>query len=316
MSSAYGLGWREFLQEIGLKSPARLRSVSTCPPWPWLLALEEQTGVGAAFMRDHMTFEQLSTQMTWLVHRGVPCELCRARQRLSGSRQVEWLDDLAPWQLICDRHPCPVLASEVGSRRLRDIIGRDVRALRYRLRSAACSDFLRPFPAVPLSAAACIEMVKAINNRLRLGVWMRNSGHAAFVVHDTLMAPQVNETSCPWPRNSRAVSAWYAWYVLAWPEVALHRHTQCRDPDQTHDLLAVLFDFRHIGIHNDQWEYALGLCARAEADPNSSDEERQQVHRLHHPRFRSLMATSPAARIPDPTRMAQPGRCTTKHFSR
>ena len=177
------------------------------------------------------------------------------------------------------------------------MIGRDMRALRCRLRSTACSDFLRPFPAVPLSAAACIEMVEAINTRLRLRVWAGNLGHAVFSVQDTLMVPQVNETARPWPRNSRAVSAWYGWYVLAWPEVALHRHTRCRDLDQTHDLLAVLFDFRHTGIHNDQWEYVLGLCARAEAGPDSSDDERQQVHRLHHPRFRSLIARPPAARI-------------------
>ncbi len=34
MSSAYGLGWREFLQEIGLKPRARLRSVSIGPAYP------------------------------------------------------------------------------------------------------------------------------------------------------------------------------------------------------------------------------------------------------------------------------------------
>jgi len=88
--------------------------------------------------------------------------------------------------------------------------------------------------------------VEAINNRLRLRVWMRNSGQAVFAVHDILMAPQVDKISCPWPRNSYSVSAWYAWYVLVWPEVALHRHKQSRGPDQTQDLLAVLFDFWHI----------------------------------------------------------------------
>ena len=225
MANAYGFGWRLFLQALGLKPPARQRSLSICPPWPWLLALEAQTGVAAAFMRDHMTFEQLSTQMTWFVHRATPCQPCVANTRPGQSRQVEWLDGLAPWQLVCDRHPCPVLASEVGSRQLRDIVGRDVRTLQCRLRSAASSDFLQPFPAVPLSAAACIEMVEAINSRLRMRVWIGGSGHAVFAVQDILMSQQVNEASRPWPRNSRAVSAWYAWHVLAWPEVGAMAET-------------------------------------------------------------------------------------------
>ena len=170
---------------------------------------------------------------------------------------MEWLDDLAPWQLVCDRHPCPILVSEVGSRQVRDIIGRDVMALRHRLRSTARSDVRWPFPSVPLSAAACIDMVAAINARLRLRVRAMDRGHAVFSVQDILMALQVDEGSRPWPRNSRAVSAWYAWHVLACPEVALDRHTRCRDKDQTYDLLAVLFDFRHTGVLNDGWEYAL-----------------------------------------------------------
>ncbi len=297
MADAYGLGWREFLQAMDLKPPAHLRSLNISPPWPWLRELEEQTGVAAAFVRDHMTFEQLSTQMTWFVHRAAPCQTCRAHQHLGGPRQVEWLDDLAPWQLACDRHPCPVLASEVGIRRVRDIIGRDVRALALSLRSTACSDVCWPFPSVPLSAAACIDMVEAINTRLRLRLRARDPGHAVFAVHDILMARQVDERSRPWPRNSRAVSAWFAWHILACPEVALHRHTRCRDADQTYDLLAVLFDFRHTGVLNDRWEYALSLCARADASPDGSDGERRQVRRLHDPMFRSLIARTRPARI-------------------
>lgn len=89
MSGAYGFGWRGFLQTLGLKPPARLRSVNICPLWPWLRALEDQTGVAAAFVRDHMTFEQLSTQMAWFVHRATPCQTCRAHQRPGEPRQVE-----------------------------------------------------------------------------------------------------------------------------------------------------------------------------------------------------------------------------------
>ncbi len=301
MSDTYGVGWREFLYVLGLKPPARLRSLNVCPPWPWLLVLEEQTGVAAGFVRDHMTFEPLSTQMTWFVHRTVPCQACRTTQRPGGSRQVEWLDDQAPWQLTCDRHPCPVLAGEVGSRRLRDIIDRDVRALARRLRSTACSDVRWPFPPVPLSAAACIDMVEAINTRLRLRVQARCLGHAVFAVQDILMARQVDEGARPWPRNSCAVSAWYAWHVLAHPEVALHRHTRCRDQDQAYDLLAMLFDFRHTGVLNDRWEYALSLCARADIGADGSDEERRQVRRLHDPMFRSLIARTRPAHNRRPT---------------
>ena len=301
MSDAYGVGWREFLRALDLEAPARLRSLNICPPWPWLLALEEQTGVAAAFARDHMTFEQLSTQMTWFVHRATPCQACTTDRRPGGSRPVEWLADLAPWTLTCDRHSCPVLASEVGSRRLRDIIDQDVKALARRLRATAFSDVRRPFPSVPLSAAACINMMEAINIRLRLRLRAGPSGHAVFAVHDVLMARQVDEGSRPWPRNSRAVSAWYAWHVLACSEVALHRHTRCRNPDQTYDLLAVLFDFRHTGVLNEGWEYALSLCARADTGPDGTEEEQRQVRRLHNPMFRSLIARPRTAYIPGST---------------
>lgn len=301
MSDAYGVGWREFLQVLGLRPPARLRSLSIYPPWPWLLALEAQTGVAAAFMRDHMAFEPLSTQMTWFVHRTTPCQACMAGKRPGGPRSVEWLADLAPWTLACERHSCPVLASEVRSRRLRDIIGRDVMTLARCLRATAFSDVRRPFPSVPLSAAACVNMVDAINVRLRLRLRPGAAGHAVFAVDDVLLARQVNEGSRPWPRNSRAVSAWYAWHVLAFPEVAFHRHTRCHSLDQTYDLLTVLFDFRHTGVLDDGWEYALSLCARANTDPDGTEEERQQVRRLHYPMFRSLIARPRTAYAPSST---------------
>lgn len=301
IAGIYSLGWREFLLMLGLKPPAQLRSLDISPPVPWLLALEDQTGVAAAFMRDHMTFEQLSTQMAWFVHRAAPCQGCRAHQDPGGPRQVELLDDLAPWRLVCDRHPCPILASEVGSRRVRDIIGRDVRALGQRLRSTACSDVRWPFPAVPLSAAACIDMVVAINTRLKLCIRAGDPGRAVFAVQDVLMARQIDEGSRLWPRNSRAVSAWYAWHVLACPEVALYRHTRCRDKDQAYDLLAVLFDFRHAGALNDRWEYALSLCAMADAGLEESAGERRQVCQLHDPMFRSLIARPRATRDPGTT---------------
>lgn len=309
MADAYGFGWREFLQVLDLKPPARLRSLDISPPLPWLLALEDQTGVAATFMRDHMTFEQLSTQMAWFVHRAAPCQACRAHQHSGGPRQVEWLDDRAPWQLVCDRHPCPVLASEVGSRRVQDTVGRDVTALRQRLRSTARSDVRWPFPSVPLSAAACVDVVAAINIRLKLRVWVEDRSRTVFSVQDILMARQVDEGSRPWPRNSRAVSAWYAWHVLACPEVALHRHTRCRNADQTYDLLAVLFDFRHTGVLDDGWEYAMSLCAMADAGPDGSAGERRQVRLLHDPMFQSLVAKSTATRNPGSTEVdaaAQP----------
>ena len=184
IAGTYGLGWREFLRSLRVTPPARLRSLDINPPLPWLLALEDQAGVAAAFMRDHMTFEQLSTQLAWFVHRAVACRICVANDRPGGPRQVEWLDGLAPWQLVCDRHLCPALASEVGSRRMRDTIGRDVTALRHRLRSMARSDVRWPFPAVPLSAAACLDMVAAINARLWLRVRARNPGRAVFTIQD------------------------------------------------------------------------------------------------------------------------------------
>jgi hypothetical protein len=149
MSDAYDVGWREFLHALGLKALGRPRSLDINPPWPWLLALEEQAGVSAVFIRDCMTFEKLSAQMCWFVYRGAPCPICMASKRPGGSRSIEWLDDLAPWTLICDRHPCSVLASEVGDRRLQHVINRDVKALAFRLRPTASSDVFRAFPSVP-----------------------------------------------------------------------------------------------------------------------------------------------------------------------
>ena len=233
LSDAYGVDWRTFLQALAIKPPARLRSLNIDPPWPWLLALQEQTGVAAAFVRDHMTFEQLSAHMIWFVHRAAPCVVCPANKRSNGPRHVEWLNELAPWQIVCDRHPCPTLAREISNRGVRDTISSDMSTLRRYIRSTACSDVRWPFPSVPLPAAACIDMVAAINTRLRLCVRTISPGHAVFAVHDILMARQIDEASRPWARNSLAVSAWYAWHVLAFPEAALHRHTRCRNADQT-----------------------------------------------------------------------------------
>lgn len=290
MTEMYRVGWRDFLHALGLKAPARPRSLDINPPWPWLLALEEQTGVSAVFIRDCMTFEKLSAQMCWLVHRGAPCPICVASKGADGSRPVEWLADLAPWTLICDRHPCSVLASEVGDRHLWNVINHDVKALAFRLRSTASSDVFRAFPSVPLSAAACIVMVDAINTRLKLRVGARPHGGAVFTVEDILMDREAFRTSRSRPRNSRALSAWYAWHVLAFPEIVLHRHTRCRDHDQLYDLLTVLFDFRHTWVISMRWEYALGLCAKADAGPDGTEEERCQVRMLHDRRFRSLVA--------------------------
>lgn len=302
MSKIYDVGWREFLRALSLKAPARLRSIDIDPPWPWLSVLEHHTGVSAAFLRDCMTFENLSPQMRWFVHRGEPCPICMTSKRPSGSRSVEWLDDLAPWTFICDRHPSPVLDSEVADCDLRDIINRDVKALAVRLRSMAYSDVLRVFPSVPLSAAACIAMVEAINTRLRLRLHAGRPEVAAFAVEDVLMDRDVGRVARPRPRNSRALSSWYAWHVLAFPEIALHRHTRCRDHDQLYDLLTVLFDFRHTGVISTGWEYALRLCAKADASPDGTEEERRQVHMLHDRRLRSLIDKSWTEREVSPAR--------------
>ncbi len=69
-------------------------------------------------------------------------------------------------------------------------------------------------------------------------------------------------------------------------------------PDQTYDLLTVLFDFRHTGVLNDGWEYALSLCARADTGPDGTEEEPRQVRRLHNPMFRSLIARPRTAYTP------------------
>lgn len=152
-------------------------------------------------------------------------------------------------------------------------------------------------------------MVEAINIRLRLRLRAGAPGHAVFAVYDVLMVRQVDEDSRPWPRNSRALSAWYAWHVHAYPGSALHRHTRCRSLDQTYDLLTVLFDFRHTGVLNDGWEYALSMCARADTGPDGTEEEEQrQVRRLHDPMFGSLIARPRTAYTPRPTGVGATGQ--------
>jgi hypothetical protein len=151
-------------------------------------------------------------------------------------------------------------------------------------------------------------MVDAINNRLKLRVGARRHGVTVFTVEEILMDREVSRASRPRPRNSRALSAWYAWHVLAFPEVVLHRHTRCRDHDQLYDLLTVLFDFRHTGVISMGWEYALGLCARADAGPDRTEEERCQVHMLHDRRFRSLIDRTGTERQASPTGTDAPRR--------
>ena len=52
---------------------------------------------------------------------------------------------------------------------------------------------------------------------------------------------------------------------------------------------------------NDGWEYALSLCAMADAGPDGSAGERRQVRLLHDPMFRSLIARPRATRNPGTT---------------
>ena len=169
-ADAYGLNWRDFLRVLGLPAPRRLRSLSMEPPRQWLRMLADQIGIEEVSIRDRMTLGQLSRDMAELVHVATPCQACPPDIPSGRSRPIEWLANLAPWTLTCDRHSCAVLAGEVGNRRHRTLIDHDVKLLSSRLRAAAPRNFSRPFASVPLPAAGCTELVQAISDRLRLRV--------------------------------------------------------------------------------------------------------------------------------------------------
>jgi len=258
------------------------------PPRRWLGIFANQIGIDEVSIRNRMTLGQLSRDLAGFVHIATPCQACSADVPLGRSRPVEWLAALAPWTFTCDRHSCAVLAGEVVNRRHRKLIDHDVALLSSRLRTEAPYNLSRPFPPVPLSAAGCVEFVRAVNDRLRLHVRIGRHGDTVFDVEDVLTAPHLDASSRPWPRNSRAVSAWYAWHLLMSPDTVLWRHTHCRDDDQTYDLLAALFDPRQIGVTNPMWDYALSLCVAAGTGATQSTAEMHQARRVRDVRLRCL----------------------------
>ena len=114
VADAYGLNWRDFLRALDLPAPGRLQSLSIEPPRRWLRMLADQIGIDEVAIRDRMTLGQLSRDMAELVHVATPCQACPADIPPGRSRPIEWLADLAPWTLTCDRHPRAILAGEVS----------------------------------------------------------------------------------------------------------------------------------------------------------------------------------------------------------
>ena len=153
-----------FLRVLGLPAPRRLRSLSVEPPRRWLRMLADQIGIDERSIRDRITFGQLSRDMAGLIHVATPCRACPADIPPGRSRPVEWLADLAPWTLTCDRHPLGILAGEVSDHQHRTLID-DVTLLSSRLRAAAAYSLSRPFPPVPLPATRCVELVRAVESR-------------------------------------------------------------------------------------------------------------------------------------------------------
>jgi hypothetical protein len=287
MADTYGLNWRNFLQVLGLPAPRRLRSLSMEPSRRWLEVFADKIGIDEASIRNRMTLGQLSRDMAAFVYSATPCQACSTDVPSGRSRPVEWLADLAPWTLTCDRHSCAVLAGEIGDRRRRRLIDHDVKLLSSRLRAEAPYIFSRPFRLVPLSAARCFELVRAVNDRVRLRVRMGWHSNTVFDVEGVLTAPHLDGSSQPWPRNSKAVSAWYAWHLLTAPDAVLWRHTRCCDDGQVYDLLTALFDPGQMGVTSPMWDYALSLCvAAATGAPRTDAEARQQIRKVTDVRLR------------------------------
>jgi hypothetical protein len=300
LADAYGTNWRNCLRMLGLPATRQLRSLSLSPSIEWLRRLGDQTGTDADFIRNRMTLGDLSRGMITLVRAAAPCRACVTDIPPGRSRTVEWLSDLAPWTLYCERPTCMAPADGPGHRRQRSPMRHDLRLFSHRLRVAALDDHARPFPDVPLSAAGCVELVGSINARVKLEVRIERDEGALFVVQFVQATGSPEEDTLPRQMNSRAVSAWYAWHVLTSPREALWRHTRCADAVQTHDLLAALFDPSQQGFSNPAWNFAMSLCAAADPTAARTEAERQQVQII-----RDARALSRAGRLyyrlrPDP----------------
>lgn len=288
IADAYGLNWRHLLQTLGMPVPRRLRSLNMAPPQEWVQQLAEQTGLIGSELRARMTVGQLSRDMAALVYAAVPCRACAARIPPGRTRPVEYLADFAPWTVICKRSDCTALEDHRVGRRHCPQMYRDLELLSDRIRTAAPLDLGHPFPAVPLPLAACIEIVQEINTRLKLRVTMTRHKEAMFMVEDVLTTATVDGTSRPWPRDGRAVSAWFAWHVLTAPEEALWRPTRCRDANQAYDLLAALFEPRQIGLITPRWDYAMSLSRAAVAAPVRMEAEARQARKVGSAHLRSM----------------------------
>ena len=225
---------------MGVAAPRRLRRLDITPASDVLTALSAQTGIDVAFMRTRMTFYGLDRELVPRVLAAVPhCPACVAGCDGTG-RKVERLSTIAPWVFACDRHATAINTDELDTALDGAAMPRDLARFSACLDSAACREVSRPFAAIERSTAECLRLVDAINEQLRLRVRAGPDGAPAFDIADLREAP--DGVIAPKQRNSRAVSAWYAWHVTSSLDRALQRPAHQRDRAQLRGLVMLLFN--------------------------------------------------------------------------
>ena len=246
LGAIYGLTAAGLLRTMGVSPPGRLRMLDIAPSQPVLAALSAQTGVDAAFLQERMTFHRLGRELVRIVLAAGPhCPDCAAARDAAG-RKVERLRSIAPWVFACEQHVLPIVPDELDPGLDVAAMRRDLARFSTVLDNAACQEACWPFPAIRRGTADCIRLVRAINDRLRL--WVRTGSDGTPVFDVVALQDEAEDSIAPARRNSRVVSAWYAWHVISAPDQLLLRHTRNRDRAQLRALVRLLFDFLPAGL--------------------------------------------------------------------
>ncbi len=246
LGEIYGLTAAGLLRTMGVSPPSRLRMLDIAPSQPVLAALSAQTGVDAAFLQERMTFQHLGRELVPTVLAAVPhCPDCAVARDAAG-RRVERLRSVAPWVFACEQHVLPIVPDELDPGLDVAAMRRDLARFSTVLDNAVCQEACWPFPAIRRSTADCIRLVRAINDRLRL--WVRTGADGTPVFDIVALQDEAEDSIAPARRNSRVVSAWYAWHVISAPDQLLLRHTRNRDRAQLRALVGLLFDFLPAGL--------------------------------------------------------------------
>lgn len=246
LGEIYGLSAAGLLRTMGVSPPRPLRRLDIAPSQPVLAALSARTGVDVAFLQERMTFQRLGRELVPMVLAAVShCPDCAVARDAAG-RRVERLRSIAPWVFACEQHVLRIVPDELDPGLDVAAMRRDLARFSAVLDNAVGGEACWPFPAIRRGTADCIRLVRAINDRLRLRVRAGPDGAPVFDI--VALQDGAEDSIAPARRNSRLVSAWYAWHVTSAPDQLLLRHTRNRDRAQLRALVRLLFDFLPAGL--------------------------------------------------------------------